>query len=708
MTPPAWPPLAVVIITYASGHVIEGCLRSLGPALEGAGPARIIVVDNDSPDDTVERALGSGVDVELIGTGRNGGFAAGVNAGIAAADGCDVLVLNADIRLRPGAVAELRRALDVPGTGIAVPRLVGADGETQPSLRRRPTVARALGEALFGGFRAGRHAPLGELVVDPRRYTSPGTCDWATGAAWLVSRACLDRLGPLDERYFLYSEETEYMVRAGDHGFAVRYEPAAVAVHLGGEQATSIPLATLATANRVRLHRERNGRLAGGAMRAAVLLNEVIRMVLRRGHARRLHRAGVRELLTMSAWPVPPGGSPPKPDGSSARPGYVCFSAQDWWYHNRAHSDFQLMRQVAGRRRVLIVNSIGMRMPLPGRSTHTLRRIGRKLRSVAKFVRRPLPGFYVMSPLPLPLYGSRLGRAVNAALVRAQVRLVCRVLGLRRPVIVVTIPTAWDVVRPLPRRALVFNRSDRHSAFPEADAATIRNMEHELLERADHVLYVSEALMTEERAMTGDRAHFLDHGVDLEHFRRRPPGRQPADLRAIPGPRVGFFGALDDFVVDFDLLERLAVDLPDVSLVLIGDAMGPIDRLTRHPNVHWLGFRPYEEIPAYGSGFDVAIMPWRDNSWIAYSNPIKLKEYLALGLPVVSTDYAQLAAYADHVRVAAGPELFVKAVRAALSEEPPDSAALRASVAGADWSRRAAELMALVEGDRHTGDEGSE
>ncbi len=92
----------------------------------------------------------------------------------------------------------------------------------------------------------------------------------------------------------------------------------------------------------------------------------------------------------------------------AAQPGYVCFSAQDWWYHNRAHSDFQLMRRVAERRRVLVVNSIGMRMPTRGRSSKPGRRIVRKLRSIAKLVRRPLPAlpqFYVMSPVPLPFYG---------------------------------------------------------------------------------------------------------------------------------------------------------------------------------------------------------------------------------------------------------------------------------------------------------------
>ncbi|GAB2938783.1 glycosyltransferase [Nonomuraea fastidiosa] len=698
------PALAVVIVTYNSGEVIEDCLAGLPDALRDAGPSRTIVVDNDSRDDTVARVLAAGPGVELVRTGRNGGFAAGVNAGIQAAPGCDVLVLNADIRLAPGSVRLLREKLREPGAGIAVPRLTHPDGRLQLSLRRRPTVLRALGEALLGGLRAGRYAPLGELVVDPRAYDRPAYPDWATGAAWLISRRCLDTVGLLDERYFLYSEETEYMLRARDHGLRVAYEPRARAVHIGGEQDRSSPLWTMSALNRVRLHRERHGPARASLMRLAVALNEALRAVARGRTGGARHRQALRELARMPAWPTPPGasgGSPGtsgEPRAAGEPPPYVCFSGQDWWYHNRAHSDFQLMRHLARSRRVLIVNSIGMRMPTPGKTTYVARRIIRKLRSVAKLVRRVEPRLWVMSPLPLPFYRSPRGRALNAWLVRTQVRAVCALLGLRRPVIMVTIPTAWDAVRLMPRRALIFNRSDRHSDFPESDRPTIEALERALLERADHIVYVSRALMREEAPLTGERAYFLDHGVDLAHFTPVPEERQPADLRAIPGPRIGFFGALDDFVVDFELLERVAVELPETSIVLIGDANGDIGRLTKHPNVHWLGFRPYQEIPAYGSGFDVAIMPWPANDWIRHANPIKLKEFLALGLPVVSTPFDELAHYAGRVRVAATPEEFVAAIKTSLADGPPLPAEeLRASLAGATWAGRAAALAALTE-----------
>ena len=549
---------------------------------------------------------------------------------------------------------------------------------------------RALGDAFLGGTRAGWIPALGEVIVSPKAYRSGGTAAWATGAAWLIARPCLTALGHLDERYFLYSEETEYMLRANDRGFQVRYQPEAVAVHLTGEQTTSPRLWALATTNRVRLHRERKGGIAAAGTWAAVVLNEFLRAAIRGRPARNLHLTALKSLLFMPRWPR-------KPDQGAD---YVLFAAQDWWYHNRSHSDFQLLRSVAARRRVLVVNSIGMRMPLPGRSTQVMRRIGRKLRSVAMFVRRPDPelrGFYVMSPLPLPFYGAKWTRRLNAALVHVQVRLVCLALRIQSPIVVFTLPTAWDVVRRMRRRGSIYNRSDRHSAFVEADATAIGDLERSALAGADHVLYVSRALLEEERPLTGDRAIFLDHGVDLHHFQPRDPAAMPADLAAITTPRLGFFGALDDQVVDFELLERVAAELPEASLVLIGDATRPLDVLTRHPNVHWLGYRDYERIPDYGSHFDVALMPWLDNEWIRYSNPIKLKEYLALGLPVVSTEFAEVSAYRSLVRVADDACHFIEHIRQVLDLGRGDPVARRASVSTASWSSRADRLIAVAE-----------
>ncbi len=384
--------------------------------------------------------------------------------------------------------------------------------------------------------------------------------------------------------------------------------------------------------------------------------------------------------------------------------GIVCFAAQDWWYHSRAHSEVQLMLRLAREHPVLLVNSIGMRMPIPGRSTQPARRIGRKLRSFTRGLQAPvpeLPNFHVLSPVTVPLGDPRV-RAVNASSIRAQVRRAMRRVGITHPVMFVTVPTAWDVVEGMTYDTLVFNRADRHSAFDEADTDLIRQHEDALLRAADHVVYVSHALMDEERDVVGDRALFLDHGVDLDRFRPHPPGHEPADLAAIPHPRIGYFGGLEPQTIDFGLLEQVARGLPRAQLVLVGNATVPMDELVALPNVHWLGMRPYEDIPRYGAGFDVAIMPWLQNAWIAASNPIKLKEYLALGLPTVSIDFPELARYHTLVTAVTDPTQFVAAVEGVLEgHEVSTSSARRAAVEHDSWDSKSVVLADLVGLGRH-------
>jgi N-acetylglucosaminyl-diphospho-decaprenol L-rhamnosyltransferase len=290
--------VAAVIVTYNSANVLGGCLRSLSE--QGAPLAAVVVADNASRDNTREIAEDSAdLPVRFVELGRNAGYAAAINAGIATLDLTRldaVLVLNPDCRVLPGTLSVLASALRQTGRGIAVPRLINPDGSLQPSLRRTPTACRALVEALLPGGLAGRLGPLGELVTDPRVYERPGVTAWATGAAMLISVSALREVGPWDESFLLYGEETEYALRAADKGWRMWYDPAAVFEHIGGDSGTNPTLASLLTVNKVVLFRRRHNRLHSAAYFAAVAVGECIRAAA----GRRTSRASIVALLQPS------------------------------------------------------------------------------------------------------------------------------------------------------------------------------------------------------------------------------------------------------------------------------------------------------------------------------------------------------------------------------------------------------------------------
>jgi GT2 family glycosyltransferase len=290
---PATADLVVVVVTHNSAELLPGLLESLPAALDGAPAARVVVVDNASVDGTADLARRLAPWVTVVEAGANRGYAAGLNRGCREVRARDcVLVLNPDCRPAPGSVARLRAVLDLPSTGIAVPAIVDYQGRLKYSLRREPTLLRALGESLLGGHRAARFPRWGEQVRDPIAYQDGCTTDWATGAVMLISATCWAELGPWDESFFLYSEETEYALRARDRGFLTRWSASAVVEHPGGAMSRSPFLWSILTYNRVLLYRRRHGTLAGAAYWAVVVLNEALR-------ARRpTHRAALMALLT--------------------------------------------------------------------------------------------------------------------------------------------------------------------------------------------------------------------------------------------------------------------------------------------------------------------------------------------------------------------------------------------------------------------------
>jgi GT2 family glycosyltransferase len=283
--------LCVAVVTYNSESVIGDLLASLPGALGSLPSVEVVVVDNASTDHTLEVVAASAPQARVIAAEHNGGYASAINLAASTAPTRAMLITNADVRFGPESIAHLLAALDVPGVGIAVPQEIGRGGLRDNSLRRRPSVLRTLAEALLGGSRAARWG-LGEAVAGDAVYAAPAVADWASGAVQMVSRRCLDATGPWDESYFLYSEETDFDLRAGDAGFALRYVPDARIEHDCGDMTTSPALWSLRAVNRVVLHRRRHGTVRGWLFWGAVLLHEAIR-----SPGSSTHRAAVRALL---------------------------------------------------------------------------------------------------------------------------------------------------------------------------------------------------------------------------------------------------------------------------------------------------------------------------------------------------------------------------------------------------------------------------
>lgn len=295
------PAIVVVVVTYNSAHQLGTCLDSLREGCSGARLTEVLVADNASSDDSVAVAeRPRDIPVRVVQLGRNGGYAAAINAAIDTVDRSEVdavLVLNPDITVRPGAVGLLADALRKPGRAITVPKLLNPDGTIQPSLRRAPTLRRALAEAVLGGRTADRIGDLGELVYDPAYYDDPKPVVWATGAALLISLEAATDIGRWDETFLLYGEETEYALRTADRGWELWYEPEAVMQHVGGTQTVTNPeLFALLTVNRVRLFRRRHGRAAAFVYHVVITFGEVLRAAA----GRRPSRAAVVALVRPS------------------------------------------------------------------------------------------------------------------------------------------------------------------------------------------------------------------------------------------------------------------------------------------------------------------------------------------------------------------------------------------------------------------------
>jgi glycosyltransferase involved in cell wall biosynthesis len=369
----------------------------------------------------------------------------------------------------------------------------------------------------------------------------------------------------------------------------------------------------------------------------------------------------------------------------------ICF-ANDWAADPLSKK--QVMRRLARGHRVLWINSLNNRRPrLAGKD---LRRSLQKLGDFRSGLIQVDDRIWRLAPLYVPFHGHPLARSLNRRLLGWQIKAALRKLRFRRPITWTFVPSSADVVGTLGERFVVYHCVDEYSAFSDA-AAEIRERERELLAKSDLVLVCSSTLLDTKRAPSGP-THLVTHGVDYEHFRRATDPATPtaSELRELPRPILGFHGLVADWV-DLPLLAELARLRPDWSIVLVGRSDTDTTALAGLANLHLLGHCPYERLPEFLRGFDVAMLPFVVNELTISSNPLKLREYLAAGLPVVAAPLPEISRLGKLVRLASTASEYVTEIQRLLEAGVIGPSRERSDlVVRESWDTKVAEMERLV------------
>ena len=358
------------------------------------------------------------------------------------------------------------------------------------------------------------------------------------------------------------------------------------------------------------------------------------------------------------------------------------------------------MRLLSTRNRVLWVNSIGLRKPrLGGRD---VKRVFGKLKSFAAGLEKIHDNLYVFTPVVIPFHRARIVRLINAEILKTFLAYYTKKLGLRNTVFWSYLPNVGYIFRRLKAQVIVYHCVDEWSKFSFIDDNIVEE-EWDLCRMADLVIASARSLY-ESRKPHNNNTHYISHGVDYRFFHnaRLKDLPIPEDMTTISRPIAGFFGLIHEWI-DLDLLEFVIKDNPGINFVFIGQCSVDVNRLATHKNAYFLGQKKYGDLLAYARHFDVGLIPFKVNDLTINVNPIKLKEYLALGIPVVSVDLPETGFYRNVVRIAGDYDAFSHALRDEVSGKHVASAEEIDLVARNEtWDQKVEEISALFEAtDKH-------
>jgi glycosyltransferase involved in cell wall biosynthesis len=353
------------------------------------------------------------------------------------------------------------------------------------------------------------------------------------------------------------------------------------------------------------------------------------------------------------------------------------------------------MRVLSRDNRILWINAIANRMPTA--SGKDLSRIYKKLKSFTEPVREVEKNIFVLNPLAIPAYGNKTIVALNRKFLIRQVKAAMKKLGMKNAINMVFNPAAGMIARQLDESELIYYCVDEYTAFTGVSAG-LKEIEEDLFRKSDLVVVSAETLL-ESKKKFNPKTFLIRHGVDFNHFRKALADETeiPAEIKDLPKPVIGFHGLLADWV-DFELIKKIAEHFKNGSVVLIGkitfDAEKKIKILDNIPNIHFLGRKPYEELPAYCKGFDAALNPFVLNELTRNVNPLKVREYLAAGLQVVSTDIPEVRVLENCLTGADHADFIAKIER--ILANPKPRAEVSDAVRHESWDAKVDELRAIM------------
>jgi glycosyltransferase involved in cell wall biosynthesis len=371
----------------------------------------------------------------------------------------------------------------------------------------------------------------------------------------------------------------------------------------------------------------------------------------------------------------------------------ICF-AKDW--SEDPTSCNHVMRMLSEDNQVLWLNSISMRAPSLTNGKD-LSKIFRKLASFFQGPKHIENGLWVYTPIAIPLPHSKVAIALNRWIFRFMLGALRRKLAMKEFQLWTFLPNAVEYVGSLGESMVVYYCIDEWSKMSYLDGEKMAQMEHQLCRRSDVVFATAHSLLEAKQGFNPE-TYLASHGVDYEHFSKALAESTTVapEIAHLEGPTLGFFGLIHEWI-DLDLVAFLAERHPDWNIVLIGKACVDMSRVEHLPNVHLTGRKSYDELPQFCKGLSVGLIPFCVNEMTVHVNPIKLREYLSAGLPVVSTALPEVCHYGEHCHVASTYEEFEHGVMEALRRDTPEQRRRRSdSMREETWEKKVESVKTHV------------